>query len=183
MEGMESLKGELLISNAGLFDPNFRRTVILIGEHNEDGALGVVLNRPTDLKVRDVVPSLATVVGNEATLFIGGPVMSNDVVVLAEFDDPARAVLPVIGGIGFLTGELDELAFEEVGRVRVFAGYSGWGPGQLEAEMEEGSWLIEPALPEDVFIEDPDELWTRVLHRKGGNYKLLATMPYDPQLN
>ena len=180
---MESLRGSLLISTAGLRDPNFRRTIVLIGEHNEEGALGVVLNRPTPVTVRDAVPPLATLVPENEPLFVGGPVQPESAVVIAEFDDPERAGLPVMGSIGFLIGDVDPGDVVGLRRARVFAGYSGWGPGQLEAELEEAAWIVEPARPADVFASDPEALWVEVVRRRGGEAALLATLPFDPSSN
>jgi len=183
METMESQRGNLLIAGPSLFDPNFRRTVVLIGEHSDDGALGVVLNRPTPLRVADAVPPLTALVGDEELLFVGGPVQPQSPVILAEFDHPELADVLAFGSIGFLTGEVSDGAADRVRRARVFAGYAGWGPGQLESELEVGGWIIEPAVAADVFPEDPDTLWNSVLRRKGGEYELMVTMPYDPSTN
>ena len=180
---MDNLRGQLLIAGAALFDPNFRRTVILVGEHNDEGALGVVLNRPTGVSVADAVPPLRSLVGPEDRIFVGGPVQPQSPVILAEFERPDDAGVLAFGSVGFLTGEVEAGAAETVRRARVFAGYAGWGPGQLEAELQESSWIVEPAFPEDVFTEDPEGLWTRVLRRKGGDYRLLALMPLDPSSN
>jgi putative transcriptional regulator len=180
---MESLRGQLLIAGAALFDPNFRRTVILIGEHTEEGALGVVLNRPTPVSVEEAVPPLAVLVGPDERLFVGGPVQPQAPVLLAEFDDPEMADVPVFDSIGFMVGNVEEGTVRGVRRARVFAGHAGWGPGQLEAEMEESSWIVEPPQPEDVFSSDPENLWTSILRRKGRDYATLALMPYDPSMN
>ncbi len=183
MEGMESLRGQLLIAGAGLIDPNFRRTIVLIGEHNEEGALGVALNRPSPLTVGDAIPSLGRLAPPDDPVFIGGPVQPESVVVLAEFGEPKDAGLLVLGSIGFLVGEVEAGAVDAVRRARIFAGHAGWGPGQLERELEEEAWIQEPALPEDVFTDTPDELWTMVLRRKGRDFAILALMPLDPSMN
>jgi putative transcriptional regulator len=180
---VDSLRGQLLIAGAALLDPNFRRTVVLIGEHNEEGALGVVLNRPTPVSVGEIVPPLATLAGPDQSVFIGGPVQPSSVVILADLDEPERAGMLVFGSIGFLLGDVDPDAIGGVRRARVFAGYAGWGAGQLEAEMDLGSWIAEPALPTDVFTEHPDALWSAALRRKGGDYRMLALMPVDPTVN
>ncbi len=145
MSSIESLKGMLLFSTPALFDPNFRRTVILVAEHGEDGAMGLVLNRPSETTVEEAVPELADVAGADSPVFVGGPVQPQAVLVLAEFDEPEGAATVVVGDIGFARadGDLDDLA-RTTRRARVFAGYSGWSPGQLEAELEEDSWLVEP---------------------------------------
>jgi putative transcriptional regulator len=180
---VESLRGHLLIAGGGLFDPNFRRTVVLIGEHNEEGSLGVVLNRPAPFRIDEAVPPLASIVAPDDHLFFGGPVQPQSPVVLAEFEHPDFADLLVFGSVGFLTGEALPESREGIVRARVFAGYAGWGPGQLEAEMDQDSWILEPARDEDVFTPDPEELWSAVLRRKGREYRLLASMPFDPSIN
>lgn len=180
----ESLSGQLLLASPSLQDPNFKRAVVLIGAHSDEGAMGVVLNRPSNATVGELVPQLEPAIGDEETVYVGGPVQPNSIVFLAEFLDPEPAGLLVLGRIGFPTPEadLDELA-EATARRRVFAGYAGWGSGQLDAELDHGDWIAQPALPDDVFSEDPAELWSRVLARKGGAYVLIARMPLDPSLN
>jgi putative transcriptional regulator len=180
----QSLSGQLLLASPSLQDPNFRRAVVLIGAHSEDGAMGVVLNRPSTATVGEVVPQLEPAVADHETVYVGGPVQPHSIVFLAEFIDPEPAGLLVLGRIGFPTPEtdIDELA-EATVRRRVFAGYAGWGGGQLDAEIDNGDWIAHPALPDDVFSEDPDELWSNVLARKGGAYVLIARMPLDPSLN
>lgn len=180
---MESLRGHLLISSGGLFDPNFRHTVVLVGEHNADGALGVVLNRALDLTVQEAVPVLSSLVPPDEPLFQGGPVRPTSPVLLAELEDPELADILVFGSVGFLVGDVSEDVRPGILRARLFAGYSGWGPGQLEAEMEADSWILEPAQEEDVFTDAPDLLWSRVLERKGPDFRQLSRMPYDPSMN
>ena len=180
---VDSLKGHLLIAGPGLVDPNFRRTVILVGEHDEDGALGVVLNRATPATVAEALPELAELADDVGAVHVGGPVQPSAIVVLADFVDPERAGALVLDTVGFLPAETDPDSLGELRRARVYAGYAGWGPGQLDDELEEGSWIVEPAQLEDVFTDDPAELWSAVLRRKGGPYAVLATMPPDPSLN
>ena len=184
MHDESSLKGQLLIASATLLDPNFRRTVIVVTEHNEDGAMGLVLNRPSPIRVADAIPKLAELVDAGTPVFIGGPVQPEAVVALAEIDDPEASAAIAFADIGFLRPDVapEELA-GAVRRVRVFAGYSGWSPGQLEAELEEEAWILEPVAPGDVFSERPDDLWSAVLGRKGGQFTLLARMPEDPSVN
>ncbi len=180
----ESLSGQLLLAAPTLLDPNFRRTVVLIGAHSEEGAMGVVLNRPSAVTVGEAVPQLERAAGELETVYVGGPVQPNSIVFLAEFLDPSPAGLLVLGRIGFPAHEADigELA-EAIARRRVFAGYAGWGGGQLDEELDNGDWIAQPARPEDVFTEDPEELWGTVLARKGGAYALIARMPLDPSVN
>jgi putative transcriptional regulator len=180
----ESLSGQLLLAAPTLLDPNFSRTVILIGAHSEEGAMGVVLNRPSQVTVGDAVPQLEPAVDDEDTVYLGGPVQPDSIVLLGEFMDPSPAGLLVLGRIGFPAPEagIEELA-AATARRRVYAGYAGWGEGQLDSELEQGDWIAQIALPDDVFTEDPDELWSTVMARKGGSYALLARMPLDPSVN
>ena len=180
---MESLQGQLIIAAAGLIDPNFRRTIVLVGHHDDDGAVGVVLNRPSETPVHEAVPPLAGLVGPDDPVFVGGPVQPQAAVVLAEFEHPNQAPALAFGTVGFLLGEVDPADIGGVRRARIFAGYAGWGPGQLEGEMEENAWVLEPALADDVFTDQPEHLWERVLRRKGGEFALMSTMPVDPSMN
>ncbi len=180
---MDNLQGQLLISSGGLYDPNFRHTVVLVGEHGLEGAVGVVLNRPLDATVDDVVPSLGGLVGPGEPLFEGGPVMPQQVVLLAETSRTELLDVPVFGSVGFLTGEVPDDVESAIRRARVFLGHAGWGPGQLEAEMEEGSWILEQAREEDIFSDAPELLWHRILERKGPEYRALSRMPFDPSMN
>jgi putative transcriptional regulator len=181
---MESLKGMLLVAAPVLEDPNFRRSVILLLEHTEEGAVGVVLNRPAEVRASTALPTHAQLLDGDDPVFSGGPVQPTAAVAVAEFADPLTVSSPVVGTIGVADLERDPDELEsEVDRVRLYAGYAGWGPGQLEAELAEEAWFTEPALPGDVFTAEPDVLWTRVLERKGGRYRLIARMPDDPSLN
>jgi putative transcriptional regulator len=179
----ESLTGQLLLASPTLRDPNFARMVVLIGAHSEDGAMGLVLNRPSNVTVGEAIPELRAV-DLEESVYIGGPVQPSSVVFLAEFLDPSPAGLLVLGSIGFPAPDADiEELPAATARVRVFAGFAGWAEGQLEAEIDQGDWIVETALPEDVFTELPQALWSGVLTRKGGSYALLARMPMDPSVN
>jgi putative transcriptional regulator len=164
-------------------DPNFWRTVVLVGEHSDEGALGVVLNRASETTVEEAVPELALLAEEMGAVHLGGPVQPSAIVVLADFVEPEEARSLVLDSIGFLPSEVDPAVLGELRRARVFAGYAGWGPGQLEEELDEASWIVEPALAEDVFSEDPEGLWSSVLRRKGGPFSLLASMPPDPNRN
>jgi putative transcriptional regulator len=181
---MDSLQGQLLVASPTLTDPNFARAVVAIANHDEDGALGIILNRPSDTEVAEAVPELEDVVEGDEVVFVGGPVQPASIVVLAEFEDPAEAAFLVVGGIGLVSERTGLEHLDTVtARRRIFAGYAGWGPGQLEAELEREDWIVEPAHPEDVFAEEPVDLWAQVLDRKGGQFRLLARMPTDPSVN
>jgi putative transcriptional regulator len=181
----DSLRGKLILAGPMLKDPNFDRTVVLITEHNEDGAMGLVLNRPSEATVGDAVPDLTWVADADDAIYVGGPVAPNGVIVLAEWDDPAQAVVLVEDDLGFVPGEAedpDALA-AAVRRARVYAGHAGWGPGQLEGELAEEAWIVEAPLREELFSDDAEGLWPAVLRRMGREFALLSTMPPDPSLN
>jgi putative transcriptional regulator len=179
----KSARGQLLISGGGLYDPNFRHTVVLIGSHDHRGAVGIVLNRASEFALEEVVPSLADLTAPGDRLFEGGPVEPTQVVLLAEVEDPQILDIPVLPDVGFLTGDVPSDVRTRIRRARVYLGHSGWAPGQLEAEMEDGSWILEPATPDDIFTDDPDALWRRVLERKGPEYAKVARVPFDPSMN
>jgi putative transcriptional regulator len=182
---MDSLRGQLIIATPTLVDPNFARTVVLIAEHTPEGAMGLVLNRPATTLVDEAVPDLAWLAGEEERVWVGGPVAETAVIVLAEWDEPALAGALVDGDLGFVGADADgpDQLDGAIRRARVFAGHAGWGPGQLEEELAEEAWIVEPPMREEVFTADPDDLWAAVLRRKGSRYALLSTMPPDPSLN
>lgn len=180
---MESTRGQLLIAGPTLSDPNFWRTVVLVVEHSEEGALGLVLNRPSESKVGEAVPQLTELVDAEDEVLLGGPVGQSAVIVLAEFEDPGDAALIAFDNVGVLGGDPEEPLGAGVKTARVFAGHAGWGPGQLDGELERGDWILDRARYSDAFGAAPEELWSEVLVRKGGSYALIARMPADPSMN
>ena len=128
---MTSLQGKLLVSSPALVDPNFRKTVVLVAHHDADGAMGLVLSRPSDVAAVDAVPVLEGLPGSDDPVFVGGPVQPEAFMILAEFEEVGLAAAPIMDGLGFMPAdaEPDELPIR---RLRLFAGYSGWGSGQLE---------------------------------------------------
>jgi len=179
---VDFLQGKLIVSSPSLIDPNFRKTVVLIAHHDEEGALGLVLSRPSDVAAADAVPVLDGLPGAEDPVFVGGPVQPEAFMVLAEFEDVDEAAAPIIDGLGFVPADAEpgDLAIK---RLRLFAGYSGWASGQLEDELAEDSWIVVDAAADDAFADDPDVLWRTVLQRKGGAFSLMENMPFDPGLN
>jgi putative transcriptional regulator len=173
----ESLRGQLLIAAPSLFD-YFRRSVVLVLEHSDEGAMGVVLNRESETRVAEAVPALASLAEPEELVRIGGPVSPQSVVALGDFADVEEAGTLVVGSLGTLDPDADN---ESLRRVRVYAGYAGWAPGQLDGELEQEAWMVLPARAGDPFANG--DIWSEALRRKGGSYKLLATMPADPSLN
>ena len=180
---VDSLEGQLLIASPSLLDPNFRRTVVLVTEHSDEGASGLVLNRPSPSPVVELVPSLEPLVEDEEPVWFGGPVQPNAVLVLGEFVDPDDAAVPLFGALGFPALDDPEEVVPATTRRRVFAGYAGWEAGQLEDELGREDWILEIAQPDDAFTESPADLWADVLRRKGGIYELVARIPEDPSVN
>ena len=171
------MRGHLLIAAPSLYD-YFRRTVVLVLEHTPDGAMGVVLGRDTETLVADAVPALAELADDEDVVYLGGPVAPESVVALGDFEQPDEAGTQVVGSLGTLD---PDGANDSLRRLRVFLGYAGWSPGQLDAELDSDAWIVQPADAEDPFRSG--DIWSDALGRKGGRYRLMATMPADPSLN
>lgn len=179
-----SCGGRLLIALPALDDPNFSRSVVLILEHDQDGALGLVLNRPTTTPIEEVLQGWSSLAAEPANLYGGGPVEPQAVVGLAVAHDRATRGVAITGRIRTVDPTDDPaLLAGEVERARIFAGYAGWAPGQLEAELEQEAWLVVDATADDVVSERPDELWHDVMARQEGSTRLMATFPDDPRLN
>jgi putative transcriptional regulator len=196
--------GRLLVANPLLPDPNFDRTVVLLLAYGEEGALGLVLNRPSDMLVAAPLPMWEELAAKPPVIFVGGPVQHQAVICLARTsgqtpaspaspaseaneDDPLsegfRAVIPDVGTLDLdLDSDLQPLR-DAYRHVRVFAGYAGWAAGQLEGEIAAGAWWAVDALPDDPFSDDPETLWKRVLRRQGGSLALVASYPRDPMMN
>jgi putative transcriptional regulator len=183
---MQSYSGYLLVATPLLTDANFSRSVILLLDHDDDGALGVVLNRPTQLPLSAVLPGWGDAVVSPQLLFAGGPVSEESALAigLASGAGPADSFKRLIGDFGLV--DLDAEPYDVLGGlvgVRVFSGYAGWGSGQLEAEIAEGSWYLVEARATDVLDPRPGELWRAVLRRQPNEMAYLATLPDDPSLN
>jgi putative transcriptional regulator len=187
-----SLVGSLLVATPLLRDPSFERTVVLLVAHEPGGAMGVVLNRATEVAVSEVLGDWGGVADDPAVLFEGGPVQPDSAICVARLRagvDSAGAprpagVQPFFGALGTVDlGQEPERLREQVDAVRVFAGYAGWSPGQLEEEIAGGSWFTFEALPDDPFLARPDDLWSMVLRRQRGLVAAVANYPADPTLN
>jgi putative transcriptional regulator len=177
--------GRLLVATPLIGDPNFERTVILLLAHGDEGAFGVVLNRPSDALVSEIVPEWAALAAPPDVMFLGGPVGRNAVVGLGAHTEiePSDRWSPVIDGVGTVDLNQPPELWEELSVVRLFAGSAGWAPGQLDDELAEGAWwMIEPSA-DDVFSSDPVALWTRVLRRQSGTLAWFASHPGDPSVN
>ena len=178
-----SVAGRLLVAGPTLLDANFARTVVLMLDHDEEGAAGVILNRPVGAAVRDHLPEWAPFVTEPAVVFAGGPVGDGGGLALG-YGSGGRDLEDWATFQGVRVLDLEEAPDPDATvEVRVFAGYSGWGPGQLESELSLGGWIVVDMARSDAFTTEPARLWSRVLRRQGGDLALLATMPIDPTLN
>jgi putative transcriptional regulator len=179
-------KGRVLVASPLLTDPNFDRTVILMLEHGEEGALGVVLNRPSALDVHEAMPDWARFAGSPEVVFVGGPVGQGAVIGLSRCstDPPEGMWQRVLGTVGVLDLSTDA---DEVGAVvdavRVFTGYAGWEGGQLERELEEGAWFVVDADEGDAMSQAPEDLWRAVLRRQPPPLNRYANYPPNPAFN
>ncbi len=181
-----SLRGRLLVSTPGLRDPNFDRTVVLVLEHDPDGALGLILNRPSGTPVAEVLPSWHTITSDPPIVFAGGPVDENAAICLGSTRPGvvSAAVQVITPTVGVVDLDADPaLLAADVAYVRIFAGYAGWGGGQLDDEVEAGGWFLVDGVPGDPFTAAPAQLWRTVLRRQGGRLALFSTYPDDPVHN
>lgn len=181
---MEQLRGKLLVAHPKLSERAFSRTVVLLAAHDEAGALGLILNRPTGLEVAEVAAPVAEL-PCDGVVYEGGPVEPDGLVVLADFLPTIEDHLEIDGTLGLVrsdNGPPSEVA-PHIDQCRVYAGHAGWAPGQLEREIADQAWLVTERQPGDLFGEDVEELWLRVLDRLGGSFAQLAHPPDDPRLN
>ncbi|WP_328538486.1 YqgE/AlgH family protein [Streptomyces sp. NBC_00344] len=222
MTEVSSLTGRLLVATPALADPNFDHAVVLVLDHDGEGSLGVILNRPTPVGVGDILTGWEQLTGEPGVIFQGGPVSLDSALGVAVVpgvetatprrrpwgDSPAGARLRpgreapapsspvrssreepigwrrVHGAIGVVDLETPpELLAAALGSLRIFAGYAGWGPGQLESELTEGAWYVVDSEPGDVAYPDPDGMWRAVLRRQRSGLAMIATYPDDPSLN
>lgn len=184
---MELAPGTLLVASSELVDPNFAGSVVLLLDADDSGALGVILNRPSAVPVGEVLEPWASIVADPDVLFRGGPVGLDGALALATLTDPGdepvgwRGTFDTVGLV-----DLDspvELVAGSVRAMRVFAGYAGWGAGQLQAEVEEGSWHVVASEPGDLFRTDVETLRRDVLRRQPGELAWVSTRPVDPTMN
>ena len=187
-ESTESTKGRLLVATPLLGDPNFERTVIYMLEDNEEGSLGLVLNRPSPLDVTEPLPDWSRLVAAPSVVFVGGPVSRSSVIALAArepaYELPSEAWTAVEGLVGVLdlTADADSIG-AGLADVRVFAGYAGWGQGQLAGEIQEGAWFVVDSARTDTFTDHPEMLWRDVLRRQPDPLRQFAHYPPDPSVN
>lgn len=181
--------GSLLVAAPALLDPTFQRTVLYVIEHRDEGTLGVILNRPSETPVEEVLPSWAEHTSRPHAVFVGGPVEPKAALCLAALRtglDPANVdgVVSVNGPIALVDLDSDPtMLAPQLRGLRVFAGYAGWDSGQLADEVARGDWIIVSALPDDVLIDADGDHWGRVLRRQGMPLALLATFPVELERN
>jgi len=191
-----SLEGYFLISETELVDPNFHRTVVLLVNHNEEGAFGLVVNRPAEISLGDIVTEFEDEPLGRLEAYVGGPVEQHYLFTLhtglPESAQSQYALHPAEGIVfepvfhameGYLRNEWNTLDPQQQPRINFYLGYAGWGPGQLEGEIEAGAWLVLDSEPEDVFSSRPDDLWRTVLRRQPGRLAWLADAPDDLSSN
>ena len=184
LNGLQPLGGRLLVATPLLDDPHFQRTVVYLLEHDGGGTVGVILNRPSHTPVGQVLPEWQDVVTGPAVVFGGGPVQPDGALCLGQVANDGPGVRGVVDGVG--TVDLDGDVAVITGlttQLRVFAGHSGWSPGQLEDEIAEGAWWVVPGGPADLFSDVPRPMWQRVLRRQRPPLSLVSTYPPDPMLN
>ena len=190
---MSSVRGRLLVATPTLLDPNFHRTVVAMLEHGDEGALGIVLDRPTDTPLGEILPRWGDRAVAPGVVFLGGPVQTDGMIGLArlvvdvapdhDHDQPA-GVLPQWPGSATVDLEADPADLDGlVSGLRAYVGYAGWGPGQLEGEIAEGSWFVVDAAPGDLWTPRPRDLWRTVLRRQPGRIAQFANAPDDPASN
>lgn len=186
-DGAGVLQGRLLVAGPVLADPNFSRSVVFLLAHGDQGALGLVLNRPTHTSLAASLPEWDELASEPAVVFAGGPVTEGTICLARLKSDvpvPASGYLPLTGPFGTVDLDADPvLVAPSIEHLRVFAGYSSWGPGQLESELAQDAWWVVDVAEGDVFSSEPDDLWKKVLRRQGGPLALAAGMPADPSLN
>lgn len=172
-----SNRGKLLVATPLLFEPTFHKTVVLLLEDNDEGAYGVILNRESVERVDDHLPGWGRIATGSGLIHIGGPVEPAVGLALAPARPGIEASLP-----GLSLVDLELPPDDDLKSVRVYSGYSGWSPGQLDAELAEGAWYVVAASPDDPF-DEPDGQWSRVLRRQAGRLAMVASFPDDPGLN
>jgi putative transcriptional regulator len=186
--GPTPTKGRLLLATPPLEDPNFDRTVVFVLEHSVDGALGVVINRPSEEQLDEPLHRWSELQADPGSVFLGGPVEPDALIALArsrrELDEPTDELSPILGHLVSADLSVDPaLVASDIESVRVFRGYAGWGPGQLEGEIDAGAWLVLDTAPDDLFTGKPEDLWRQILRRQGGRLAWLASVPDDLSAN
>ncbi|MBL89133.1 MAG: hypothetical protein CL517_02515 [Actinobacteria bacterium] len=181
---MESFRGKLLLATPELMDSNFHRSVVLVIEHNNDGAIGVVLNRQTEITSTEVLPKWVFSSSSDSLLFWGGPVQQESLLALGLLNQDSAALQNnLLNRITVIDLNQEIIDSELFTSARLYSGYSGWSPGQLNAEISSGGWIVAEANDNDPFVDQPTDLWSEVLERQEGFISRLAQYPDDPRMN
>jgi putative transcriptional regulator len=183
---MSSVRGQLLVATSAIEAGPFRRAVVYLLDHDDEGALGVIVNRPLESEVADVLPDWSAMVNAPDCLFEGGPVSMDAALAIGVVTDANQHPVSwrqMAGRIGLVDLDGPAPVPGEFLGLRVFAGYAGWSAGQLESEIAEGSWLVVPAMDSDLTSAVPERLWAEVLRRQVGETRYWSTLPDDPGLN
>ncbi|WP_456698318.1 YqgE/AlgH family protein [Aeromicrobium sp. P5_D10] len=182
---MDTLRGRLLVATPAIESGPFLRSVVFLLDHDADGALGVIVNRPLESDVDDVLPDWAALVNAPDCLFDGGPVAMDSALALGVISDnlPPLGWRQMAGRVGLVDLDGPLPGTGELAGLRVFAGYAGWAPDQLEAEIAEGAWLVLDARESDLMSPQPETLWREVLRRQDGDLRYWTTFPDDPSVN
>ena len=160
-------KGRFLVAREGLRDPNFFRTVVLMLDYNEKGAMGVIVNRPTSLHLNDILADVKSAEGRPGNVYLGGPVEPDGLLLVVQHSEAPERFVHVADDL-YMGANVEALAALSASgadpeRTRAYAGYSGWGPGQLDHELVQGSWLVTASAPAQVFDPNPERLWRRLI--------------------
>ena len=184
MDAMDTLRGRLLVATPAIESGPFLRSVVFVLDHDADGALGVIVNRPLESDVDDVLPEWAGLVNAPDCLFEGGPVAMDSALALGVIADVAPlGWRQMAGRVGLVDLDGPLPGAGELAGLRVFAGYAGWGPEQLESELGEGAWLVVEARDGDLLSPQPETLWREVLRRQDNDVRFWTTFPDDPSVN
>jgi putative transcriptional regulator len=171
--------GQLLVAEPFMLDPYFRRTVVLLCEHHEEGSVGFILNKKTEMKINDLIQEFPDF---DAEVFYGGPVQTDTLHYVHNLGDLLEESVPIADGVWW-GGDFENLKFlissklVEPHNIRFFVGYAGWSGGQLEEEMEIGSWVTAYMHPNYLFKSKPDDLWSQVMYNKGNRFEIIADIP------
>jgi putative transcriptional regulator len=183
---MDSTRGRLLVASPLLGDPNFERTVVFMLEHSDEGAVGLVINRPSEVEIEEPLEDWSRFTSDPPVVFVGGPVSREAVIALARVGDSRLegSWQPILGAVGVLDLTADaDIVGAALDDLRIFSGYAGWGPGQLEGELGEGAWFVVDAEAGDAFSRSPGGLWRDVLRRQPLPLKRYALFPPDLRWN
>ncbi|MBN1599611.1 MAG: YqgE/AlgH family protein [Bacteroidales bacterium] len=184
-EHQEPQKGKVLVSEPFLLDNYFKRSIVLITEHNEEGTIGFVLNKPVDININDVIEDFPKI---DAEVALGGPVSTNTLHYIHTLGDIIPNSVPVLkniwwGGEFAIVERLISSGNLDRAQIRFFLGYSGWSPNQLENELSENAWVVSDITPEEIMTPMNKHFWIKTLRRMGKKYEMWSNFPENPEMN